>query len=115
MAELLDKWDVVNKLIRIENQYQFYKEKWDADVLYRRICELEVGLGKTPGVVLVHCKECVRYNTSGFAAGFGWCEAWDSGRMDNDFCSHGTKVDGAELEEKAKPTQEVDFDYNAED
>lgn len=48
--ELIDKWDVVNKLIQLENNYQFYKEKWDADVLYRRICELEIGIGKMPGV-----------------------------------------------------------------
>ena len=48
MAELIDKWEVVNKLIQLENQYNFYKEKWNADVLYRRIVELEIGTGKTP-------------------------------------------------------------------
>ena len=48
--ELISKWDVVNKLIQLENNYQFYKEQWDADVLYRRICELEIGIGKMPGV-----------------------------------------------------------------
>ena len=50
MDELINKWDVVNKLIQLENNYQFYKEQWDADVLYRRICELEIGIGKTPAV-----------------------------------------------------------------
>lgn len=50
MVELINKWDVVNKLIQLENNYQFYKEQWDADVLYRRICELEIGIGKTPAV-----------------------------------------------------------------
>lgn len=29
MAELIDKNEVVSKLIRIENAYQFYKEKWE--------------------------------------------------------------------------------------
>ena len=53
MAELIDKWEVVNKLIRLENQYNFYKEKWNADVLYRRICELEIGIGKTEGLEVV--------------------------------------------------------------
>ena len=52
MPELIDKWEVVNKLIQLENNYQFYKEQWDADVLYRRICELEIGIGKTPGVTV---------------------------------------------------------------
>ena len=57
--DLINKWDVVNKLIQLENNYQFYKEKWDADVLYRRICELEIGIGKTPtvdAVEVVHGK-----------------------------------------------------------
>ena len=55
--DLINKWDVVNKLIQLENNYQFYKEQWDADVLYRRICELEIRIGKTPpadAVEVVH-------------------------------------------------------------
>jgi len=58
MAELIDKWEVVNKLIQLENQYNFYKNVWDADVLYRRIAELEIGIGKTPGLEVVRCKDC---------------------------------------------------------
>ena len=45
-------------------------------------------------VEVVRCKDCVRYNTEGCANGFGWCEAYDNGRMDNDFCSFGAKMDG---------------------
>ena len=48
--DLINKWDVVNKLIQLQNQYNFYKNEWDADVLYRRIVELEIGIGKTPTV-----------------------------------------------------------------
>ena len=48
--DLINKWDVVNKLIQIENNYNFYKDVWDAQTLYRRICELEIGIGKTPTV-----------------------------------------------------------------
>lgn len=44
-------------------------------------------------VPVVRCKECVIYNTKGCAEGFGWCEAYDNGRMDNDFCSFGSKMD----------------------
>jgi hypothetical protein len=57
--DLINKWDVVNKLIQLENNYQFYKGQWDADVLYRRICELEIGIGKTPtvdAVEVVHAR-----------------------------------------------------------
>lgn len=49
-VELISKWDVVNKLIQLENNYNFYKDVWDAQTLYRRICELEIGIGKTPPV-----------------------------------------------------------------
>lgn len=55
--DLINKWDVVNQLIRLENNYQFYKEQWDADVLYRRICELEIGIGKTHTVDAVEAKK----------------------------------------------------------
>ena len=48
--ELINKWDVVNKLIQLENNYNFYKDVWDAQTLYRRICEHEIVIGKTPTV-----------------------------------------------------------------
>lgn len=46
MAEYIDKIEVVNKLIRLENKYQFYKAGWDADTLYRNIVKLEIEIGK---------------------------------------------------------------------
>ena len=52
MAELIDKWQVVSKLISLENEYQFFKGSeyaWDAEKWYRRICDLEIEIGKTPG------------------------------------------------------------------
>lgn len=45
-------------------------------------------------VPVVRCKDCVSYNTKGCASGFGWCEGYDRGMMDYDFCSHGAKMDG---------------------
>ena len=60
MAEMIDKWEVVNKLIQLENNYNFYKDVWDAQTLYRRIFELEIGIGKTPGVEVVPCAECTK-------------------------------------------------------
>jgi hypothetical protein len=50
MAELINKWDVVGKLIHLENEYQFFKgsaDAWDAETWYRKICELEIAIGKT--------------------------------------------------------------------
>lgn len=48
-------------------------------------------LDATPGFELVYCKECKRYNTSGCADGFGWCEAWDAGRCDDHYCNFGKR------------------------
>lgn len=48
MIELINKWDVVNKLIHLENEYNFFK--WDIETLYRKLCELEIEIGKTPGI-----------------------------------------------------------------
>ena len=92
MLELIDKCEVVNKLIRLENNYQFYKEKWDADVLYRRICELEIGIGKTHGIELVRCKNCKHYYHYGDdvygCRSFGMLKAKHDG-----FCSYGERKD----------------------
>ena len=52
MAELIDKWYVVSRLISLENEYQFFKgskDAMDAEKLYRRICELEIEISKTLG------------------------------------------------------------------
>lgn len=93
MAELIDKWEVVNKLIQLQNQYNFYKNVWDADVLYRRIAELEIGIGKTLGVNLVRCMECKHFvqeehgcNHFGYYSHTPWVD-------EVDFCSSGERKD----------------------
>ena len=96
--ELIKKWDVVNKLIQLENNYQFYKEQWDADVLYRRICELEIGIGKMPtvdAVEVVRCKDCKQWGGVAFG---NVCRRWSAplAGMKNctkadDFCSYGER------------------------
>jgi hypothetical protein len=42
-------------------------------------------------VPVVRCKNCTSYNTKGCASGFGWCIAWDQGRMDDNFCHCGER------------------------
>lgn len=49
MTEMINKWEVVEKLIQLENEYNFHKEEWDAQTLYRKLCEMEIAIGKTPG------------------------------------------------------------------
>ena len=57
-------------------------------------CRVILNAPTVDAVEVVRCKECARYNTKGCADGFGWCEAWEQGRMDNDFCSYGSKTEG---------------------
>ena len=58
MAEMISKWEVVGNLIALENEYQFHKDEWDAQMLYRKICELEMEIGKRTALDLVRCKDC---------------------------------------------------------
>ena len=48
MAEYIDKWSVVNRLIDIENEFQQYKPFYGFEhAMYRKICEAEIAIGKT--------------------------------------------------------------------
>ena len=95
MAELIDKWEVVNKLIQLQNQYNFYKNVWDADVLYRRLVELEIGIGKTPGIEIVNCKNCDWYREDGSICVNPKCgKSWYGCRVpEQHFCSYGERKD----------------------
>ena len=48
--ELIAKWEVVSKLITLQNNYTFFKNEWDAERLYREIAKLELEIGKTPAI-----------------------------------------------------------------
>ena len=49
MAEYIEKWPVVNRLIDIENEFQQYKPFHGFEhAMYRKICEVEIAIGKTP-------------------------------------------------------------------
>ena len=48
MAEYIEKWSVVNRLIDIENEFQQYKPfNGFEHAMYRKICEAEIAIGKT--------------------------------------------------------------------
>ena len=48
MAEYIEKWSVVNRLIDIENEFQQYKPFLGFEhAMYRKICEAEIAIGKT--------------------------------------------------------------------
>ena len=48
MAEYIEKWSIVNRLIDIENEFQQYKPFHGFEhAMYRKICEAEIAIGKT--------------------------------------------------------------------
>ena len=49
MPEYIEKWSVVNRLIDLENEFQQYKPFHGFEhAMYRKICEAEIAIGKTP-------------------------------------------------------------------
>ena len=51
MAEYIEKWPIVNRLIDIENEFQQYKPFHGFEhAMYRKICEAEIAIGKTQAV-----------------------------------------------------------------
>lgn len=49
MAEYIDKWSVINRLIDLENEFQHYKPFHGFEhAMYRKICETEIAIGKMP-------------------------------------------------------------------
>ena len=88
MAELINKWEVVNKLITLQNNYNFFKNEWDAERLYREIAKLEIEVGKAQGLEVVRCKDC-DFTCEG---SYGLvCTAWGAGTDPDMFCSKGER------------------------
>ena len=51
MAEYIEKWAVVNRLIDLENEFQQYKPFHGFEhAMYRKVCEAEIAIGKTSAV-----------------------------------------------------------------
>ena len=58
MAEYIEKWSVVNRLIDIENEFQQYKPFHGFEhAMYRKICEAEIAIGKAQAVNAVPVSE----------------------------------------------------------
>ena len=106
MAELIDKWEVVSKLITLQNNYTFFKNEWDAERLCREIAKLEIGIGKTHGLELVRCKDCehrgddtycpmcfeetIEWDDDGY---FEWDYIVHDRTLDEGFCDRGERKD----------------------
>ena len=54
MAEYIEKWSVVNRLIDIENEFQQYKPFHGFEhAMYRKLCGAEITIGKTQAADVV--------------------------------------------------------------
>lgn len=54
MADYIEKWPVVNRLIDLENEFQQYKPFHGFEhAMYRKLCEAEIAIGKTPDADVV--------------------------------------------------------------
>ena len=42
-------------------------------------------------VEVVRCEKCRHYNPSCMPNGFGWCEYYNTGAIDEHYCSHGER------------------------
>ena len=71
MDEYIEKWSVVNRLIDIENEIQQYKPFHGFEhAMYRKICEVEIAIGKTPDADVAPVRH-ERWNDDGRCTGCG--------------------------------------------
>lgn len=92
MSEMINKWEVVDKLTNLENKLQRYKPFTKHEYeMYHKICRLEIEIGKTSGVELIRCKDC-KYIM--FSDCYGECGAGNLGIVrPDDFCIRGERKD----------------------
>ena len=99
MAEYIEKWPVVNRLIDIENEFQQYNPFHGFEhAMYRKICEAEIAIGKTQAAdvaPVVHCKDCKYWQDNNDGYPHEECR-WGHGETPDadDFCSYGERKDG---------------------
>lgn len=93
MADVINKWKVISKLIDLENAYTYHKEEWDAQTLSRKIDELESEIGDWDALDLVRCKDC-EFRKDVLDNGCFLCKRKMIGVVrPDDFCSYGERKD----------------------
>lgn len=98
MAEMINKWTVLAKIITLEGEYVCHKEDWDAQDLFYKICSLEEALRGIDALDLVRCRDCKRF-VDNKEARVTYCnrglKMWYM--RPGDFCSHGERRDNGNL------------------
>ena len=106
MAEYIEKWSVVNRLIDIENEFQQYKPFHGFEhAMYRKICEAEIAIGKTQAAdvePVVRCQECKHLNVLNRKELYAHCPKTNTVFLPFEldtrehFCSLGERKEGAD-------------------
>lgn len=58
---------------------------------FMEVMRIVANYSTVDAVEVVRCGECDLSNDSGCAEGFCWCDKWNIGRFDNDYCSEGVR------------------------
>ena len=103
MAEYIEKWSVVNRLIDIENEFQQYKPFHGYEhAMYRKICEAEIAIGKTQAADVVPVRHGRWIEQEKYTFGTMYdCSICGDRILDNghswNYCPNcGAKMDGGE-------------------
>lgn len=76
MAEYIEKWSVVNRMIDIENELQRHKPFHGFEnAMYRKICEAEIAIGNMPAadVAPVRHAHWIDKPTGAYGRWQSWC------------------------------------------
>lgn len=95
MVEMIDKWEVVSKLITLQNNYNFFKNEWDTERLYREIAKLEIEIGKEKGIEIISCENCTHHDTEDCPQNRVWCKYLRRYMKLDGYCSYGERSNGA--------------------
>lgn len=107
MAEYIEKWSVVNRLIDIENEFQQYKPFHGFEhAMYRKICEAEIAIGKTQAADVTPVRHgrwsWITYDANPKIGNWHctYCNRIPKSFQKEDFCPNcGAKMDGSSNEE----------------
>ena len=98
MAEYIEKWSIVNRLIDIENEFQQYKPFHGFEhAMYRKICEAEIAIGKTQTADAVPVSELEKLRDYLYAEDLIFMRGL--AELNKLIANYGAKMDGSSNEE----------------
>ena len=98
MAEYIERWSVVNRVIDIENECQQYKPFHGFEhAMYRKICEAEIAIGKTQAADVAPVSELKKLRDYLYAEDLIFMRGL--AELNKLIANYGAKMDGSSNEE----------------